>query len=391
MRDAVRARRAVAVHRGALRATPVTKPRPRATAGPAGRPSNRVGRDGAARPGGGHAAIPERTPFLSRGKHRRAQRAHGASADRDAVHAARLSRREVVMLTTPRPGMCWQVPDPEIPVVSVCELGIVREVRTADDAVAVVVTPTYSGCPATEVIATSIREALTRPERARACASGCRRPGPRTGSPRRAREAARLRHRAAGDAPRGAPAALRPRVSCPRCGSQTPNGCRSSAPPPARRCTAASTAANRSSTSSRSEGRHAHSRCPPRTQRNAAPCRPAPARTGRAGVRLATPRAAGLVPFAPPGGHDDSQIPHPAHRRSAPRDARSVSLRFEVPRELATEYAFVQGQHITLRTTLDGEELRRSYSICAGSTTPSCAWRSRRCRAGVLHLREREP
>lgn len=53
------------------------------------------------------------------------------------------------------------VPDPEIPVISVCELGIVREVRTDEDAVTVVVTPTYSGCPATELIAQSIRDALT--------------------------------------------------------------------------------------------------------------------------------------------------------------------------------------------------------------------------------------
>ena len=44
----------------------------------------------------------------------------------------------------------------------------------------------------------------------------------------------------------------------------------------------------------------------------------------------------------------------------------AVSLRFEVPDHLAPEYAFTQGQHITLRAHLDGAELRRSYSICAG-------------------------
>ncbi len=53
-----------------------------------------------------------------------------------------------------------QVPDPEIPVISVCDLGIVREVHTDEGTVRVVVTPTYSGCPATEVIETSIRDAL---------------------------------------------------------------------------------------------------------------------------------------------------------------------------------------------------------------------------------------
>lgn len=49
------------------------------------------------------------------------------------------------------------IPDPEIPVVSICDLGIVRDVQVADGRVHVVVTPTYSGCPATEVIESSIR------------------------------------------------------------------------------------------------------------------------------------------------------------------------------------------------------------------------------------------
>lgn len=54
-----------------------------------------------------------------------------------------------------------RVPDPEIPVISVTDLGIVRDVMIdADDGVEVVVTPTYAGCPATEVIRASIEEAL---------------------------------------------------------------------------------------------------------------------------------------------------------------------------------------------------------------------------------------
>ena len=44
----------------------------------------------------------------------------------------------------------------------------------------------------------------------------------------------------------------------------------------------------------------------------------------------------------------------------------AVSLEFDVPSALAADYAFVQGQHITLRTRIDGTEVRRSYSICAG-------------------------
>lgn len=50
--------------------------------------------------------------------------------------------------------------DPEVPAVSVCELGIVRDVVAHDDALEIVLTPTYSGCPATEVIAHDVRSAL---------------------------------------------------------------------------------------------------------------------------------------------------------------------------------------------------------------------------------------
>jgi len=53
-----------------------------------------------------------------------------------------------------------RVPDPEIPVVSVVELGIVRAVEWTDAGLAVRVTPTYSGCPATELISDGIRAAL---------------------------------------------------------------------------------------------------------------------------------------------------------------------------------------------------------------------------------------
>ena len=54
------------------------------------------------------------------------------------------------------------VMDPEIPVLSIVDLGIVRYVRSTEGRLSVGITPTYSGCPATEVIHRSIREALTR-------------------------------------------------------------------------------------------------------------------------------------------------------------------------------------------------------------------------------------
>ncbi|WP_144111576.1 1,2-phenylacetyl-CoA epoxidase subunit PaaD [Paraburkholderia sp. BCC1886] len=53
------------------------------------------------------------------------------------------------------------VPDPEIPVVSIRELGILRDVRRADDgALEIVITPTYSGCPAMSQIAEDVAHAL---------------------------------------------------------------------------------------------------------------------------------------------------------------------------------------------------------------------------------------
>jgi len=54
-----------------------------------------------------------------------------------------------------------EVPDPEIPVISIVDLGIVRDVRVAaDGACEVTITPTYSGCPAMQVIADAITETL---------------------------------------------------------------------------------------------------------------------------------------------------------------------------------------------------------------------------------------
>ncbi len=68
-------------------------------------------------------------------------------------------------LAATREQRAWRVlarvPDPEIPAVSVCDLGIVREVHEGDDgALQVVLTPTYSGCPATEMIEQDVRKAL---------------------------------------------------------------------------------------------------------------------------------------------------------------------------------------------------------------------------------------
>ncbi|HEX6916022.1 MAG TPA: 1,2-phenylacetyl-CoA epoxidase subunit PaaD [Chitinophagaceae bacterium] len=52
------------------------------------------------------------------------------------------------------------VTDPEVPVLTIIDLGIVREVKVEDSRVEVIITPTYSGCPAMDVISMNIRLAL---------------------------------------------------------------------------------------------------------------------------------------------------------------------------------------------------------------------------------------
>ncbi len=115
------------------------------------------------------------------------------------------------------------VPDPEVPVLSVRDLGIVRDVRAgAGGGIEVVLTPTYSGCPATEVIAASVRDAIV--------AAGL---GPVTVTQQLApawttdwiSDDGRRKLRDYGIAPPGAASdantiRFRPRgIECPRCGS----------------------------------------------------------------------------------------------------------------------------------------------------------------------------
>jgi ring-1,2-phenylacetyl-CoA epoxidase subunit PaaD len=52
--------------------------------------------------------------------------------------------------------------DPEIPVLSILDLGIVREIKVDDENIEVAITPTYSGCPAMDVISINIRMALIK-------------------------------------------------------------------------------------------------------------------------------------------------------------------------------------------------------------------------------------
>ena len=102
------------------------------------------------------------------------------------------------------------VPDPELPFVSIGDLGIVRSVAVDGDTATVVLTPTYTGCPATEQIAADVAEVLR--------AAGYTPDVHTTLAPAWSSDwiTARGRRRlaAAGIAPPGEI------VSCPRCGSQ---------------------------------------------------------------------------------------------------------------------------------------------------------------------------
>ncbi|ALT77786.1 MULTISPECIES: 1,2-phenylacetyl-CoA epoxidase subunit PaaD [unclassified Roseateles] len=77
-----------------------------------------------------------------------------------------MSPTEVKELGCGRLEAAWevlkQIPDPEVPVISLFELGIVRDLRETAAGLQVVLTPTYSGCPATELIQDDVRAALAR-------------------------------------------------------------------------------------------------------------------------------------------------------------------------------------------------------------------------------------
>jgi ring-1,2-phenylacetyl-CoA epoxidase subunit PaaD len=57
-------------------------------------------------------------------------------------------------------GWLAEVSDPEIPVISIVDLGVVRQVAWAGEACEITITPTYSGCPAMRVIADAVRDKL---------------------------------------------------------------------------------------------------------------------------------------------------------------------------------------------------------------------------------------
>lgn len=62
---------------------------------------------------------------------------------------------------------------------------------------------------------------------------------------------------------------------------------------------------------------------------------------------------------------------HPLKIKDVVRETKdAVSISFDVPDELKDAYRFTQGQHLTLKEELEGEEVRRSYSICSAAGEP---------------------
>ena len=53
------------------------------------------------------------------------------------------------------------IPDPEIPAISIVELGVVRDVKMNEGSIQIKITPTYTGCPATNVFEQDIKACLT--------------------------------------------------------------------------------------------------------------------------------------------------------------------------------------------------------------------------------------
>jgi ring-1,2-phenylacetyl-CoA epoxidase subunit PaaD len=108
------------------------------------------------------------------------------------------------------------VRDPELPAVTIEELGILRDVTVDADTVRVTITPTYSGCPAMDAIRADIRAALGRAGYRQVDVVTVLHPAWTTD---RITEAGRNKLAAAGIAPPGPAVAVTLTVRCPLCGS----------------------------------------------------------------------------------------------------------------------------------------------------------------------------
>jgi ring-1,2-phenylacetyl-CoA epoxidase subunit PaaD len=118
------------------------------------------------------------------------------------------------------------VPDPELPVVTIGELGILRDVRRRGDTTVVTITPTYSGCPALREITEDVRRRMRAAGISNLDIEVALHPAWTTdwisAEGRRKLHAAGIAPPAPARPARGVPVTLLPRplrVACPRCGS----------------------------------------------------------------------------------------------------------------------------------------------------------------------------
>ncbi|WP_231482834.1 1,2-phenylacetyl-CoA epoxidase subunit PaaD [Nocardioides sp. URHA0020] len=123
-------------------------------------------------------------------------------------------------MTVSTPGSAWKIAadvlDPELPVVTIADLGILRDVTEDDQGrVHVQITPTYSGCPAMETISADLVEALTTAGYQHVDVEFVLAPAWTTDW---MSEEAKVKLAAYGVAPPG-PVALVLAVRCPQCGS----------------------------------------------------------------------------------------------------------------------------------------------------------------------------
>lgn len=80
-----------------------------------------------------------------------------------------------------------------------------------------------------------------------------------------------------------------------------------------------------------------------------------------------------------------STLFHPLRVKAVePDTSEAVVVSFEVPPELREVFGFTQGQYLTLRRNIDGQDLRRSYSICAGLDDGELRVGVRKVRDGVF-------
>src|SRR5207253_8269206 len=76
---------------------------------------------------------------------------------------------------------------------------------------------------------------------------------------------------------------------------------------------------------------------------------------------------------------------------SVTRETRdAVAVTFAVPEELADTYRYLQGQHLTLRAGIDGEDVRRSYSICSAVQDNRLRVAIKRVNGGLFSTRSEE-